>query len=207
MRRLISFCVGLTLSLAATITLSQHAAAASSGGGYSVRGIGAQTCAQISAVQGDAEIAAVADLLGAWGAGYVSQANRSTSNTYEAVPIVDNAVLARIVINICKSNPKSLAESVFANLIESFRPAAQAEETPLVEAINGANKTAVRQSVLRNLQGILIGRKTLPPNSADGQFGPRTRDAILAFQKEHSLPETGVPDAATLITIFVQKGP
>lgn len=207
MRRLNSFCVGLALSLVATVTLSHYATAASSGGGYSVRGIGAQTCAQISAVKGDTEIAALADLLGAWGAGYVSQANRIVANTYDVMPIGDNAVLARIVINICKSNPKSLVESVFANLIESFRPAAESEETPLVQTVNGTNKTAVRQSVLRDLQDILIDRKMLPPNSADGQFGPRTRDAILAFQKGHSLPQTGIPDAATLITIFVQKGP
>lgn len=190
--------------VAAAIVAPGGSLAASSSGGFSVRGIGAQSCKQISAVQGEAETAAIIDLVGAWGAGYVSQLNRATVNNYEAIPIIDNGVIARIVVNVCKSNPDALVESVFANLVQSFLPAAQTEESPLVEITNGAQKTVLRQRVLRKVQEVLVGQGRLPSGSADGQYGPRTRDAITVFQKARSLPETGIPDAATLISMFVR---
>jgi N-acetylmuramoyl-L-alanine amidase-like protein/putative peptidoglycan binding protein len=49
------------------------------------------------------------------------------------------------------------------------------------------------------------------PIAVDGQFGPRTQDATLAFQARRGLPMTGVVDAATraLIdpTLFASPGP
>jgi peptidoglycan hydrolase-like protein with peptidoglycan-binding domain len=36
------------------------------------------------------------------------------------------------------------------------------------------------------------------PNGIDGIMGPGTRSALIEFQKNAQLPETGLPDAATL---------
>ena len=44
----------------------------------------------------------------------------------------------------------------------------------------------------------LLNRLGFDAGSEDGWPGPRTRDAIRAFQKEHSLPPDGYPEPALL---------
>lgn len=73
------------------------ASAATNEGLFAARGIGAQACETISdaaEANRDANIAA----LSTWIAGYVSHANRVTDDRFEVTPIVDNRVLAAIVV-------------------------------------------------------------------------------------------------------------
>jgi peptidoglycan hydrolase-like protein with peptidoglycan-binding domain len=49
------------------------------------------------------------------------------------------------------------------------------------------------------LQNILVmcGAPHYPPHEIDGDFGPRTKEAVIWFQKKHNLPENGIVDKAT----------
>ena len=56
-------------------------------------------------------------------------------------------------------------------------------------------------------QTILLVQKSLnklgadPQLVEDGRNGPRTKEAISRFQQQNGLPDTGIPEAATLAAI------
>lgn len=67
-----------------------------------------------------------------------------------------------------------------------------------------ATQTAVRNAVVR-LQ-VDLKRLGFAPGSADGHFGTKTKNAVLAFQKANGLSRTGVADNATWSAINAQSG-
>jgi murein L,D-transpeptidase YcbB/YkuD len=148
---------------------------------------------------------AVAAALGHWVGGYLTQANRSTPGVFEVMPVTDIVVVARMAVNVCRSNPDSLLESAVAGVLASFQAVAQATETPFIEVQNGQYAVRVRRAVLRQAQIALAEGGFLAAGSADGAYGPRTRQAITEYQTKQGLTVTGVPDTATLITLFVGK--
>ena len=50
---------------------------------------------------------------------------------------------------------------------------------------------------VRDVQEMLIARGYLEENDADGSFGPRTEQAVLAFQQDNGLDATGMVGSAT----------
>ena len=196
--------LSLGAGLAVGFPIARGALAASELGGYAVRGLGSRDCRDLNALlQGDGA-EQIMDAAAIWTAGYASHFNRSTPGVYEALPIVDNRVVAAMALNICGSNPDAMFEAVVAQVIASFEDAALSEESELLR-IAGTDGTAtwLRREVFRKVQHRLIDEEFLPAGSADGLYGPRTRQALVAFQKRRGIGETGVPDPATLIMLFV----
>jgi len=193
------------LALSATIgvgALHGPAVAATASGAFAVRGIGAQSCKNITAVATGKKADELVQLSSAWVAGYLSQYNRATSKTYEAIPIVDNVVLGKLAINICRSNPDTLFEAIAASLVTSFSRGALSEESPIVEIKSDKSKALVRRAVFRLVQQELIKGGFLPAGSADGDYGPATRAALSKFQEARGITVTGVPDPQTLVHLF-----
>ncbi len=60
----------------------------------------------------------------------------------------------------------------------------------------GSTGSKVRQ-MQEQLNAIADVYYPIPNIAADGIFGQRTRDAVIAFQKQFSLPQTGIVDFAT----------
>ncbi len=193
----------LALSAAIGIgALHGPAVAATGSGAFAVRGIGAQSCKNITAVAAGKKADELVQLSSAWVAGYVSQYNRATSNTYEAIPIVDNVVLGKLAINVCRSNPDTLFEAVAASLVASFSRGALSDESPDIELKNGNSRAVLRRGVVRLVQQELIREGFLPAGSVDGDYGPGTRAALSKFQEARGITMTGVPDPQTLVHLF-----
>ncbi len=193
----------LALSAAIGIgALHGPAVAATGSGAFAVRGIGAQSCKNITAVAAGKKADELVQLSSAWVAGYISQYNRATSNTYEAIPIVDNVVLGKLAINVCRSNPDTLFEAVAASLVASFSRGALSDESPDIELKNGNSRAVLRRGVVRLVQQELIREGFLPAGSVDGDYGPGTRAALSKFQEARGITMTGVPDPQTLVHLF-----
>jgi hypothetical protein len=191
--------LGLAIALTAG-PCATHAATAS--GAFAVRGIGAENCKDITSAAQGKQGQELLQTATSWIAGYVSQFDRSNPNTYEAIPIVDNAVLGRLAITLCRANSDALFETVTASLIRSFAPGALSEESPVVELKSGANSAKVRKAVFRLVQQELIKAGFLPAGSADGDYGPRSGEALAKYQKAQGITATGVPDPETLVHLF-----
>jgi hypothetical protein len=186
------------LSFAAFAAFS--AAAESDTGTFAARGVGAETCESVTAnidAQGQQRLDEVASWLG----GYVSYQNRITKGYFDVSPIQNNAALAIVVNSVCRNNPSSLLEGVAATVVAAYRPLGSTEETDLVTLSNSAGSVVVRQSVLKKVQDYLVAQDLLEKRQADGQFGPKTSEAILNYQKSKGLSENGLPEAFTLLSI------
>lgn len=195
--------LGVAVVLSSTPIATGGALAATETGQFAVRGLGSRPCGDLTAALAGETSASVMDAAALWTAGYVSHVNRSTPGVFEALPIVDNAVVARLALNICGSNPDVMFEAVLAQVIASFSQAALFEESALVRIGPDGASTTLRSLVFRKVQERLIGDGLLPPGSADGLYGPQSRQALIAFQEARGLAASGVPDSATLITMFI----
>lgn len=195
--RLLQLCAGVGAISCAALS----APAATTEGLFAARGIGAQACDSIGATAEEGRDAAVA-ALSTWIAGYVSHANRVTPDRFEVTPIVDNRVLAAIVVQLCAQNPTSLIENVFASVLDLTAAGGQATESDLIELRNGDAVTTLRAAALTQVQQALAGLDLLAQADVDGAYGPRTRNALTAFQEQRSLAPTGLPDPVTLLNLF-----
>ena len=192
---------------AAPIVAAPGALAATETGQFAVRGLGSRPCGDlVVAVDGEAADE-VMDAAALWIAGYVSHFNRSTPGIFEALPIVDNAVVARLALNVCGANPDVMFEAVVAQVIASFREGALSEESELVRIGPNGAVTTLRRVVFRKVQERLIDDGLMPVGSADGLYGPQSRQALIEFQKANRIAETGIPDPATLIMMFAARTP
>ena len=86
-------------------------------------------------------------------------------------------------------NPSSLKE----NILPIFKKIE-------VETIRGAQAALVK---LGNPYANMLGATGAGANGVDGQVGPKSREALLLYQKNKGLPETGEVDDATCKSLGV----
>jgi peptidoglycan hydrolase-like protein with peptidoglycan-binding domain len=69
-------------------------------------------------------------------------------------------------------------------------------------------REGVENDDVRKIQELLATDPTIYPRGlVSGYYGPLTKEAVMAFQKRHNLPETGIVDEATkkLIQDYLNK--
>jgi hypothetical protein len=193
-----------TIAVAAMAYPANTVLAATGSGSFSVRGIGSQSCKSLVEGTGDKTGGqAVMDMLGSWIAGYLSHGNRAADGTFEVMPISDTRVVSQMVLNVCNANPETMVEPAVATIINSLKSSVQSDDTPIIEITNAGLTTQIRKGAFLLAQKRLEALGLLPSGSSDGSYGPRTRDALVAFQREKNTQATGIPDAVTLINLFV----
>lgn len=176
--------------------------AATDDGNFAARGIGAQSCENLTSFFKGEDKDVVSTQLGAWVAGYITHANRVTPDTYDMMPIQNIYGVATILARICDRNPESLVEPVMNRIVSIMTSFVQSEATPLSVVENDGKEVAIRQAVLMDAQSRLIARGHLESGNDDGVYGPRTREALINFQQSNNLEVTGLPDALTLFVLF-----
>ncbi|RGP35435.1 peptidoglycan-binding domain-containing protein [Pseudotabrizicola alkalilacus] len=196
----------LPLITLAALGLAAPLFAETADGDFSVRGIGAQTCSTLTDAAEEDGSGAIFEYLSAWVAGYATHANRVTSGLHEVMPITDNLVLARVVVALCQANPQALTETVLNSLITSLADAAVPAAAKTVEITNADQTVLIPLPTFILVQQHLVDAGRLPdlPGSIDGQYGPQTRDALIAHQQSAGLTKTGLPDPATLLSMFAK---
>lgn len=176
------------------------AGASSAEDGYFVRGSGALPCSEalgIAQQEGPALVALVA-----WADGAISTVNRLRDDTFDLLPFEEPpGLIAQLALNLCQATPDAPFETalhrVFAAL-EPFRVRAPGDSQTLTA--NGAS-VRLRQETVRRVQERLIDLGHLS-GGADGLFGPATRGALRSFQAAEGLPETALPDLATVLRLL-----
>lgn len=81
-----------------------------------------------------------------------------------------------------------------------IQPDYEVQKRPYFMALAVDGSKGLRQNMnsleVKNLQMVLEG-VGYPPGRSDGYFDQRTREAVMAFQRQQNLPATGVVDEAT----------
>jgi hypothetical protein len=170
-------------------------------GNYIVRGIGARPCSDyIKAVNTSADD--VRPYL-SWMEGYLTGINRLQAKTFDVSPVTSAALVGHMVRNYCSTQPELRFETAVAQLMNFFDPYKVPEQSQLVEVTVGDANAAIRQSTLKWMQTQMKAQGFFA-GEPDGLYGASTKAALVAYQKANKIPETGVPDAPTLVQ-FVQK--
>ena len=68
--------------------------------------------------------------------------------------------------------------------------------------INPVTNNVAVENIQRYLRQLSLYDNTIPPLAVDGIFDMRTREALLAFQRQEELEETGVVDYTTWNRLF-----
>lgn len=167
---------------------------------FAVEGAGRLDCASFTKARADKGSAEYQRLIG-FVEGYLSAANRYEPNTFDLSPWHNAAAFDLILEKHCSENPDEVMIAVVQKMVGALRPLRVANFSPLVEVGTGENRAFVYEAILRRTQAALRSRG-LYDGEEDGNFSPKMRDALLAYQRSADLYETGVPDPATLWTLL-----
>ena len=195
--RIQAIIIGLGLAASAAAGPAQ---AGNSSGQFAVEGAGRLDCAAFSRARADKGSAEYQRFIG-FVEGYLSAANRYEANTFDLSPWHNAAAFDLILEKHCSEYPEELIVAVVQKMVGALRPVRVAEYSPLLEVGAGENRAYVYETILKRAQAALRARG-LYQGEEDGVFSPQMRQALLTFQRNSDLYETGVPDPATLWTLL-----
>lgn len=182
-----------------------HPARAETGtGAFAFRGIGGQTCATLFEDPDPAMQARQVETLALWLSGYLTHANRSTAGVFDLIAIQDETALAAVVTNICRSNPDKPVGTAADALIQALGDWTVHEASPQLVINEDGNVLRLREATLAKLQAHLAERGLMAAPVPPVTLDDATRQALKQVQGEHGLAPTGLPDAQTLLTIFLR---
>jgi len=180
----------------------QSARAADSKGMFAVHGAGGLHCGDVTAalLRGDVSIR---PSLASWLLGYLSAMNRLQPDTYDVTPVQAPEAIINLVVAVCQQNASMAVETAAYSAFRDLSSAGLSAESPEVQVSANGQTTTLRKDTLIALQKYLIGEKLLH-GEADGSFGAPTQAALAEFQKKQNLPQTALPDPATIVRALVQ---
>ncbi|MXP15564.1 hypothetical protein GRI44_12460 [Altererythrobacter confluentis] len=187
-------------AMAATFIASAANAAEPHDNSFAVEGAGRFDCAAFLTARQDKSSAEYQRLIG-FVEGYLSAANRYEPNTFDLTPWHNAAAFDIILNSHCTQHAQDTVVSVVQRMVTGLRPVRVAQFSPLVEVGDAKHRAFVYEAILRRSQAALKV-KGLYKGEETGKFTPEMRNALAAFQKQHSLDATGVPDPATLWTLL-----
>ena len=177
------------------------AKAADDRGGYSVRGIGTMSCAEVVA-KANANAPELVALV-AWSDGMVSAANRYEAETFDGVPFTEPpGVFANLVVNFCAKNPQLVYDTAVRQVLNILKPVRIRHSGERQVAKAGAASVSIHPETLKLVEDKLVKLRLLA--SSGGGYTDAVRDGLLKFQKANKLPETGVPDAQTVFPLLLK---
>lgn len=188
-------------AVAATMPWSvAPARSADAEGNYAVRGAGSQSCAQfVEAIRANADDVAV---YVEWIGGYLTALNRTTEATYDVSFIVSGEDAANIVARICTRTPDSLLETAVAQFAALSHEHRIVSQSPVQSARLGDAVALVRRDTLESFFERLVALGFADDTAA---FEENGAEIIRSYQADKSLPQTGLPDFATLVNVFDER--
>jgi hypothetical protein len=177
------------------------ASAADRAGNYAVKGFGQANCVDLSRIAASSKPEELAPFL-QWLAGYLTAANAYERETYDLLSWQSDRVIATSLIGYCRANPKVAVGVAAAKMVESLRATRVVAMGPFQTlTLNGQQIRFYDETVLRMKRALAAQAGYQGP--IDRALNtPALRDALLRFQAARKIPQTGLPDEATLVTLF-----
>lgn len=175
--------------------------AADESGDYAVAGAGSQPCSRFVTAANEQREQDIL-LFSYWIEGYASGLNRMLNDTFDVTPFATSSPLVQLTLSACQQAPDRLVEVASAQVINAFDGLRSRQATTPMALSHAGRDVQVRTQTLGLAQQRLsdLGLYT---SRVDGLYGPGTRSAIERYQTDVGLDVTGLPDAATLIRLFI----
>ncbi len=175
------------------------AQAADEQGRFGIKGVGGVHC-ESYLKSFDAKDSRYVMYLG-WFGGYITATNQYLSKTFDLMPWQSMELVSMAVANVCRQDPKASVLLAIQRVLQGIYPLRLEQASPMVEVKGEKVTLRLYQEVLRRTQEQLKGLGFYK-GSPDGKFGPGTKKALEAFQKDRGLAVTGLPDQATLLALM-----
>lgn len=164
-----------------------------------VESLGVRYCADLIKAQETDETLYAA--FGVWIGGYLTAANAYEADTFDLTPWQPVELATAQIAIACKQQEKATIAGVTASYVQYLKVGRLTESSPLVRLRAGDKGMFIYRVVLDDI------RKRLEANGAtitdpEGTYGNSFGQAVLAYQRENDLPQTGLPDTLTLTRLF-----
>jgi hypothetical protein len=141
-----------------------------------------------------------------WIAGFLTATNAYKPQTYDVAPWQPVEFVANVVMEQCSRNPEAAVTEVALAVVERLAADRLQTRSDVSTVAHGGREVQIYRETLRRAQARLrdLGHYD---GGVDGAYGPRTRQALEAFQRDRGVPVTGLPDYATLLALFYDLVP
>lgn len=168
-------------------------------GTFAVEGIGQTRCSDY--VQAREKRGQRYFNYGGWIDGYLTAYNHHTADTYDITPFENIDLLATVLGRFCQRHPEVPFFQAIASMVEELKPHRLRERGEPVTVEADGKEVTVYRIVIARVQDAL-STSGYYDGAIDGAYGPKTREAIEAFQADRGLPQTGLPDQVTLLRLL-----
>ena len=184
-------CFGIySLVIAPTPASAQSAA---------VESLGARPCADLTKAQ-EADTTLYA-ACGVWIGGYLTAANAYEDDTFDLTPWQTIELATAQIAAACGRQPDATIAAATASYVQYLKAARLAEPSPLIQLRAGDRAMFIYRTVLEDIRARLQAGGSVI-SEPEGEFGPTFGAALLRYQRENDLPETGLPDTPTLLKLM-----
>jgi hypothetical protein len=180
----------------------QSARALDAKGMFAVHGVGALSCGDVTSALLKGDVSIRPTVL-SWLMGYLSAMNRIQPGTYDVTPVQVPDALINMVVGVCQKDASARVETVAYSVFHAMASAGLSAASPEMQVTANGQTTTLRKDTLVAVEKYLIAEKFLH-GDADGSFGATTQAALVDFQKKQNLPQTGLPDPATIVRALVE---
>ena len=193
-RRLGLLIFGLAILMAASIAWS-----ADRNGQFMVKGAGVSRCEQFTAAvtSRGPEFYVYAG----WIDGYLSGMNRYENNVFDLVSWHSTEVLMAALSKVCSQDPQLGFHQAVNQLAHTLRRTAITDKDTLVTIKNDRHGVVVYEQIVKRVQHRLKQRG-FDTVEVNGDYDADTRAAVLQFQANKGLEQTGIPDQLTLSSLL-----
>jgi len=189
----------MVFSVLVGLALMQPVGAADKEGRFAVMGVGASSCERYN--QEREAKSKVYLVYAGWIDGYITADNQSSEDTFSFAPWQNTEMLAALLANHCKRNPKMPFVTALQLMVKAMEPMRLIESSVLLQMENDGKSIRTYREVLRRLQQSLTETGDYK-GAVDGSYGDSTRKAIQAFQKRQGLEVNGLPDQLMMMNLF-----
>ncbi len=144
-------------------------------------------------------------LFAGWIDGYLTAMNRLQPDTFALAPWMSVELVAGLVARHCDENPELRFGDAVQGMVRALEPDRLTARSDLLTLRAGGIALVVHREIVHRAEAALaeVGHD---PGPIDGTYDQATHAALQAFQQAHDLPPTGLPDQATLLTLFHPSG-
>ncbi|SFA87873.1 Putative peptidoglycan binding domain-containing protein [Poseidonocella pacifica] len=191
---------GPGIFIAATVVslLATPILAADDQGRFAVDGVGRQPCSVlVEAVRSENREQIIA--FASWTDGFLTGANVYGLDTFDITPWQPIELLQAKLRQYCEANPDVAVINALGRLASVLEPDRLAEADELVSVRNDGQGVFIYGAMLdRVRQALAEAGHPAPSEGFDAKFA----DALVTYQAANDLPQTGLPDLATLNSLF-----
>lgn len=185
--------------LGVLLSLTTGAIAADANGQFAMKGAGFLTCQIFSAER--EKRSEVYYLIAGWVEGFVTAHNRYVPDTFDITSFESTEMLLTVMENHCKDHPEDRLFPVINSMLIQLQSDRVKSESERVTVTSGERKTQLYVETVRRMQDNLK-KRGLYKGAVDGKFTSATEAALMAFQSDAKLENTGFPDQVTLWKLF-----